>query len=219
MRLIASGSRVGIVAQDPDHATGRLGEPEQHQDGRRLAGAVRAQQPEHLAGLDREVEVVDGRDRAVLLGQAPGGDDGVVGHVGQQRRHGAAPPPCGSARRRACRAPRPPRAERAVRRPPRSSRPSGRSSPRWARALRRAPAGRSGPRGDEARRRLRPDGRRTGVSARRSSSYRRPYVRKTQYRPAKVATIRTTPTIHHTWGVSTRDADRDVAVGLLALGR
>ena len=36
----------------------------EHPDRRRLAGAVRAEQPEELAGLDLEVDPVDGRHRA-----------------------------------------------------------------------------------------------------------------------------------------------------------
>ena len=44
-----SGSRVGFMPVDRAAAGRRLGEPEQHQDRRRLAGAVRAEQTEHLA--------------------------------------------------------------------------------------------------------------------------------------------------------------------------
>jgi hypothetical protein len=40
---------------------GRLEEAHHHADGRRLAGAVPAEEPEDRAGLDREVERVDGR--------------------------------------------------------------------------------------------------------------------------------------------------------------
>ena len=64
----------------PDHArlaVGRLGQPEQHQDGRRLAGAVLPEQPEDLAGLDLEVEMVDGDQVAVGLGEAAGPDRGA----------------------------------------------------------------------------------------------------------------------------------------------
>ena len=39
-------------------------------DRRRLAGAVRADQPEHLAALDRQRELADGRGLAVPLGDA-----------------------------------------------------------------------------------------------------------------------------------------------------
>ena len=44
--------------------------PEQHQDGRRLAGAVGPEQAEDLAGADAEIDAVDGERRAVALGQA-----------------------------------------------------------------------------------------------------------------------------------------------------
>ncbi len=53
-----------IEPDDAGLALGRLGQPEQHQDGRRLAGAV----------LAEEAEVVDGDEIAVHLGQAAGPD-------------------------------------------------------------------------------------------------------------------------------------------------
>ena len=37
----------------------------QHPDGRRLAGAVRAEEAEHLAGGHRQVDVADGLDPAL----------------------------------------------------------------------------------------------------------------------------------------------------------
>ena len=49
-------------------------EAEQGADGGRLAGAVRAQEAEDLAGLDLEVQVDEGLDVAVVLAQALGGD-------------------------------------------------------------------------------------------------------------------------------------------------
>ena len=51
-----------------------------HPDGRRLAGPVRAEEAEALALADVEVDPVHGREVAVLLGQAAGGNE---------RRHGA----------------------------------------------------------------------------------------------------------------------------------
>ena len=39
-------------------------------DQRRLAGAVVAHQPEHLAGLDREIDTLQRLDRAEMLGDA-----------------------------------------------------------------------------------------------------------------------------------------------------
>src|SRR4029077_7091359 len=38
--------------------------------GRRFAGSVRAQEPQYLAGWDRERHVLDGRPLAVVLGEA-----------------------------------------------------------------------------------------------------------------------------------------------------
>ena len=67
-----------VEADDAHDAPGGLGEPEQHQHGRRLAGTVGPQQPEDLARVDREVERVDRGEVAVLLGQPPGDDDGVL---------------------------------------------------------------------------------------------------------------------------------------------
>src|SRR4029453_14050696 len=63
-----------IETDHPGLALGRLGQPEQHQDRRRLAGTVLAEQPEDLAGLDLEIEVVDGDEVAVHLREAAGPD-------------------------------------------------------------------------------------------------------------------------------------------------
>ena len=49
-------------------------------DRRRLAGAVGAQQPEHLAAGDRDVDPADGLVLAVALGQAAHLDRGGVAH-------------------------------------------------------------------------------------------------------------------------------------------
>ena len=64
-----------IEPHDRGLAGGRLGQAEEHEDRRRLARAVLAEQPEDLAREDLEVEPVDRRQRAVLLGQAAGADD------------------------------------------------------------------------------------------------------------------------------------------------
>ena len=64
-----------VEAHDGCLAVGRLGQPEQHQDRRRLARAVLPEQPEDLARVDLEVEPVDGRQRPVLLGQPARPDD------------------------------------------------------------------------------------------------------------------------------------------------
>ena len=53
----------------------RLGQAEQHQDRRRLAGPVLPEQAEDLARVDRQVELVDRGQVAVFLGQAAGPDD------------------------------------------------------------------------------------------------------------------------------------------------
>ena len=75
----------GVEAHDRGFAGGRLGQAEEHQDGRRLARAVLAEQPEDLARVDLEVEPVDRGERAVLLGQAARPDD-RLGPVGWPRR-------------------------------------------------------------------------------------------------------------------------------------
>ena len=85
--LLVEADRVGQVA-DPSldlarlpgriethHAglaVGRLGQAEQHQDRRRLAGAVLAEQAEDLARVDLEVELVDRRQRRRISWSAGG---------------------------------------------------------------------------------------------------------------------------------------------------
>ena len=68
----AVGGRVG--AEKLDAARGRAGEAEHHLDLGGLAGAVVADERDHLAGVQREVEVAHGGDRAVALGDAVQGD-------------------------------------------------------------------------------------------------------------------------------------------------
>jgi len=63
-----------VEADHARHARAGLGKPEEHEDRRGLAGAVLAKQPEDLAGLDVEVEVVDRDEVAVALAQPPGDD-------------------------------------------------------------------------------------------------------------------------------------------------
>src|SRR5439155_17930720 len=63
-----------IQADHAGLAIGRLGEAEQHQDRRRLAGAVLAEESEDLAGLHLEVEMIDRHEIAVQLREAPGPD-------------------------------------------------------------------------------------------------------------------------------------------------
>jgi hypothetical protein len=78
---------------DPAHhgAARRRDDPGgQHPGGRRLAGAVGAEQAEDLAAAHRQVEVGHGPDVArVHLGQRTGGDDLVVVVGGGHGRHAA----------------------------------------------------------------------------------------------------------------------------------
>ena len=68
-------------AEHLDLARVGLGQALADLDGRRLAGAVRAEQAEALAGLDVEVDPVDGHD--VLVGLAKAADaQGGAGHFG-----------------------------------------------------------------------------------------------------------------------------------------
>ena len=67
-------------AEEPGLARGRPDQTDEHAQRRRLARAVRAEQPADLARLDLEVEVRDRLDAAVALGQAANGDHGGVGH-------------------------------------------------------------------------------------------------------------------------------------------
>ena len=76
-RLLAAGDHVhdpadllglalDVEAEDPGGPLRRQEERRQDLDQRRLAGAVGAEQPEELAGLDREVDAVEGDDRLRL---------------------------------------------------------------------------------------------------------------------------------------------------------
>ena len=58
-----------IAAEHADLPVGDVGQAEHHQDGRGLAGAVRAEHAEDLAARDRERDAVDDRDPAVALGE------------------------------------------------------------------------------------------------------------------------------------------------------
>src|SRR5215471_14976410 len=64
---------------EPEHADSprrNLGQAEQHQDGRGLAGAVRTEQAKHLTLPDGKADVIDRAGAAVTLGQAFRNDDG-----------------------------------------------------------------------------------------------------------------------------------------------
>ncbi len=60
----------GAVAEDLDLAGGRLGEPEDHVDGRGLAGAVGAEERHDLALLELQVDAAHGVHGAEVLGHA-----------------------------------------------------------------------------------------------------------------------------------------------------
>jgi hypothetical protein len=60
------------------------GERGQDPDRRRLAGAVRAEEPEDRSRLDREPDAIDGDDRPAVALHQPVGDDGgssILVHV------------------------------------------------------------------------------------------------------------------------------------------
>ncbi len=59
---------------------GRFGQPEQHQDRRRLSRPVGPEDADDLAGPDVEIDVVDRYRRAVTLGQPLGPDNGFFSH-------------------------------------------------------------------------------------------------------------------------------------------
>jgi len=64
------GDVVVVLAVDRRGALGRPDQPEQHSQGRRFSGAVRAEEAGDPTGLDGEVEVVDGSEAAEAFGQA-----------------------------------------------------------------------------------------------------------------------------------------------------
>ena len=80
----------GIEAEHRDLAAVARPEPFEDFDGAGLAGAVRSEQAEHLAGKDLEVDAFDGGQRPVTLRQALDGDSNrhVVGSVHYTRRRG-----------------------------------------------------------------------------------------------------------------------------------
>src|SRR5262245_60120950 len=68
-------SVLGAQAEDPRLARSRMGQAEQHLDGRGFAAAVAAQEAVDRAALDRKVNPVYGRFPAVNLLQVFGLDD------------------------------------------------------------------------------------------------------------------------------------------------
>jgi hypothetical protein len=74
-----AGSRGDAVAPDVEaedlRAPGRRAQQaEQRADRGRLAGAVRAEEPEHVTGRDAERDLLDAAGALVALGQCVGGD-------------------------------------------------------------------------------------------------------------------------------------------------
>ncbi len=79
---------VGDVTMGPTDVTGgateyfrtacsRANQSEQQADRRRLAGTVGAQESEHLAGCDRQIQILDGHNTAEPLRQTVGKDGGA----------------------------------------------------------------------------------------------------------------------------------------------
>ena len=67
--------RRGVDAEQLDPPARRPDQVEHQPDRRRLPGAVRAEEAEHLPGLDREIEVHDSALASVALRQALGAND------------------------------------------------------------------------------------------------------------------------------------------------
>ncbi len=76
-----------IESDDTGRALGGFGQAEEHEDRRGLARAVLAEQPEDLAGVHLEVEVIDGDEVTVVLGQAAGADPDRVRRRIHAARH------------------------------------------------------------------------------------------------------------------------------------
>ena len=81
-RLERVGVPRHVEAEHADLATVGLAKALEDLDGRRLAGAIRAEQPEDLTGADLEAHAVDGVDVAVVLLQVGDADDGIGRHRG-----------------------------------------------------------------------------------------------------------------------------------------
>ena len=76
--------RLAIEPVDRDRAAARNQNAHQHADGGRFAGAVRAEEAEHLAPLDGEFEIAHGGEGAVRLSEMPECDHGIFRTL---RRH------------------------------------------------------------------------------------------------------------------------------------
>jgi hypothetical protein len=82
--LDLQGPASRIEAHDSRCPGRRLGEAQEHEDGRRLARAVLAEQAEDLAGSDIEVEVVDRDEVVVFLRQTARLDEDRGGPIGSR---------------------------------------------------------------------------------------------------------------------------------------
>ena len=80
-----------VVPVDERLARGRREDARQHAERRRLAGAVRAEEPDHLAARDVEGDVVDGGASAEALGEVPGLDHPTASRAAARARSSRAP--------------------------------------------------------------------------------------------------------------------------------
>jgi hypothetical protein len=69
MAVSLDGLALAVEPEDLAPPFRRTDEPQKQTDGGRLAGSVRTQVADHLALGDLEVEVVEGGDLAVALGE------------------------------------------------------------------------------------------------------------------------------------------------------
>src|ERR1700730_16365800 len=79
MPLDRNGLALAVESEDSRRSRGRVDQPHQETDGRRLSRAVRAKISEDLALLDLEVEVKEPTTPAVVLAEAAGLDRGRHG--------------------------------------------------------------------------------------------------------------------------------------------
>ena len=72
-----------VAAEQLDDALAGRDQAERHAQRRRLAGAVGAEEPVHVAGVDVQVDVVDREDLVVALDEPPSPDG--LGRVARSR--------------------------------------------------------------------------------------------------------------------------------------
>src|SRR5262249_58314710 len=65
-----------VVAEHAGLPTRDVAEAQQHQDGGRLAGAIRAEQPEYFAARDCKRDAFDDGDPVIMFGEALRLEDG-----------------------------------------------------------------------------------------------------------------------------------------------